>query len=111
MIQNPVKIEVLVSTLPPAFKAYLLHGFARWALPVQESGEMSIRTVVHRLMQNGRIILRSLRNNERFHSNRYTDKHFDKIHVVQAGKLSLSISIIKSTIKIKFEDNCTEYCI
>ncbi|KYM75429.1 Serine/threonine-protein kinase PINK1, mitochondrial [Atta colombica] len=47
---------------------------------------MSMRTVIHRLVQNGRIALRSLRNNERFHSRRYTDKHFDKIHGAQIDK-------------------------
>ncbi|KYM95147.1 PREDICTED: serine/threonine-protein kinase PINK1, mitochondrial [Cyphomyrmex costatus] len=47
---------------------------------------MSIRTVVHRLVQNGRIVLRSIRNNERFHSKGYTDKHLDKIHVAQIDK-------------------------
>ncbi|XP_029178837.1 serine/threonine-protein kinase PINK1, mitochondrial [Nylanderia fulva] len=46
---------------------------------------MSIRTAVHRLVQNGRVILRSLRNNERFHSRGYVDKHPDKIHVAQTG--------------------------
>ncbi|XP_012231362.1 serine/threonine-protein kinase Pink1, mitochondrial isoform X2 [Linepithema humile] len=42
---------------------------------------MSIRTAVHRFVQNGRVILRSLRNNERFHSKGYANKHSDKIHV------------------------------
>ena len=46
---------------------------------------MSIRTAVHRLVQNGRVILRSLRNNERFHSRGYADKYLDKIHVAQIG--------------------------
>lgn len=73
-----------MAALPPALKAYLTHGLVRWAVPVQESGEMSIRTVVHRLVQNGRVILRSLRNNERFYSRGY--EHFDKIHVAQIGK-------------------------
>lgn len=48
---------------------------------------MSIRTVVHRLVQNGRVVLRSLRNNERLHSKGYTtDKPLDKIHGAQIGK-------------------------
>ncbi|XP_029661931.1 serine/threonine-protein kinase PINK1, mitochondrial [Formica exsecta] len=47
---------------------------------------MSIRTVVHRLVQNGRVILRSLRSNERFYSRGYADKHFGKIHVAQIGE-------------------------
>ncbi|KYN28953.1 PREDICTED: serine/threonine-protein kinase PINK1, mitochondrial [Trachymyrmex cornetzi] len=47
---------------------------------------MSMRAVVHRLVQNGRIALRSLRNNERFHSKSYTNKHLDKIHGAQIDK-------------------------
>ncbi|XP_011349569.2 serine/threonine-protein kinase PINK1, mitochondrial [Ooceraea biroi] len=85
-MQNLYEIEALVTALPPALKAQSLHGFARWAVPAQESGEMSIRTAVHRLVQNGRVILRSLRNNERFHSNGYPNKNLDKIHVVQRGE-------------------------
>ncbi|KAG5346808.1 PINK1 kinase, partial [Acromyrmex charruanus] len=52
---------------------------------------MSMRTVVHRLIQNGRIALRSLRNNERFHSRRYTDKHLGKIHGAQIDKSQNSL--------------------
>lgn len=78
-----------MTALPPTIKAYLTHGIARWAVPAQES-EMSIRTAVHRLLQNGRVILRSLRNNERFHSKRYINKHFDKIHIVQTASESRS---------------------
>jgi len=81
-----------MTALPPTFKAYLTHGIARWAVPAQENGEMLIRTIVHRLVQNDRVILRSLRNNERFHSKGYTNKHVDKIHVVQTGKLHLTLS-------------------
>ncbi|XP_070169949.1 serine/threonine-protein kinase Pink1, mitochondrial [Polyergus mexicanus] len=47
---------------------------------------MSLRTVVHRLVQNGRVILRSLRSNERFYSRGYADKHLGKIHVAQIGE-------------------------
>ncbi|XP_011633507.2 serine/threonine-protein kinase PINK1, mitochondrial [Pogonomyrmex barbatus] len=47
---------------------------------------MSIRMIVHRLVQNGRVILRSLRNNERFCSRGYADKYINKIHVAQTGK-------------------------
>lgn len=79
-----------MAALPPALKAYLTYGLARWAVPVQESGEMSIRTAVHRLVQNGRVILRSLRNNERFHSRGYADKYLDKIHVAQIGKFTFT---------------------
>ncbi|XP_050466129.1 serine/threonine-protein kinase Pink1, mitochondrial [Cataglyphis hispanica] len=47
---------------------------------------MSIRTVVHRLVQNGRVILRSLRSNEHFYSRGYANKHLGKIHVAQIGE-------------------------
>ncbi|XP_015108858.1 serine/threonine-protein kinase PINK1, mitochondrial [Diachasma alloeum] len=45
---------------------------------------MSIRTLAQRIVQNGKIILRSLRNNEHYSS--YTRGQLDKIHVVQVGK-------------------------
>lgn len=45
---------------------------------------MSIRTAAHRLLQNGRALLRSVRNNECFYAN--TRYYHGKIHVVQAGK-------------------------
>ncbi|XP_036148507.1 serine/threonine-protein kinase PINK1, mitochondrial isoform X2 [Monomorium pharaonis] len=83
---SSLKIEVFATALPSIFKAYLTYGLVRWAVPAQESGEMSIRAAVHRLVQNGRVVLRSLRNNERLHSRRYANEHLDKIHVAQAGK-------------------------
>ncbi|XP_017881415.1 serine/threonine-protein kinase PINK1, mitochondrial [Ceratina calcarata] len=47
---------------------------------------MSIRTVAYRLVQNGRALLHSVRNTERFNSNFHPRKYHDKIHVVQVGK-------------------------
>lgn len=46
---------------------------------------MSIRTAVHRLVQNGRVVLRSLQNKP-YHSNGYAYKHLNKIHVAQASE-------------------------
>ena len=47
---------------------------------------MSIRTVAHRLLQNGRALLHSVRNTECFYSNCHPRSYHDKIHVVQVGK-------------------------
>ncbi|XP_043256267.1 serine/threonine-protein kinase Pink1, mitochondrial [Colletes gigas] len=47
---------------------------------------MSIRTVVHRFLQNGRALLHSVRNTECFYSNYHPRNYHDKIHVVQVGK-------------------------
>ncbi|XP_053598735.1 serine/threonine-protein kinase Pink1, mitochondrial [Microplitis demolitor] len=47
---------------------------------------MSIRLIAQRLIQDGRVILRSLRNNDRLYSNTHAKSHFDKIHVVPVGK-------------------------
>ncbi|XP_011862313.1 PREDICTED: serine/threonine-protein kinase PINK1, mitochondrial [Vollenhovia emeryi] len=58
---------------------------------------MSIRAVVHRFVQNGRVVLRLLRNNERFHSSGYTAKHLDKIHVAQTGKFQNSGLLCRNT--------------
>jgi len=63
---------------------------------------MSIRTAVHRLVQNGRVVLRLLRNNDHFQSRGYTNKHLDKIHVAQIGKLYLAFVAINFTMK--FDD-------
>ncbi|XP_071581475.1 serine/threonine-protein kinase Pink1, mitochondrial [Temnothorax nylanderi] len=57
---------------------------------------MSIRKAVHRLVQNGRVILRSLQNNERFHLRGYTH-NLDKIHVAQTGKLQNSDLLCQNT--------------
>lgn len=61
---------------------------------------MSIRTAVHRLVQNGRVILRSLRNNERFHSRGYADKYLDKIHVAQIGKFTFTGQVNYITLRL-----------
>lgn len=47
---------------------------------------MSIRTAVHRFIQNGRALLHSFRNTECFYSNYHLRNYHDKIHVVQVGK-------------------------
>ncbi|XP_050492628.1 serine/threonine-protein kinase Pink1, mitochondrial [Bombus huntii] len=47
---------------------------------------MSIRTAVHRFVQNGRALLHSFRNTECFCSNFHQRNYHDKIHVVQVGK-------------------------
>ncbi|XP_014469946.1 PREDICTED: serine/threonine-protein kinase PINK1, mitochondrial [Dinoponera quadriceps] len=46
---------------------------------------MSIRAAVYRLVQNGRVVLRSLQNKP-YHSNGYVYKHSNKIHVAGAGE-------------------------
>lgn len=61
-------------------------GLARWALSAQETGEMSIRAATHRLIQNGRLLLRTLRNKENLCSNEHQRNYLNKIHVVQVGK-------------------------
>ncbi|XP_034944252.1 serine/threonine-protein kinase PINK1, mitochondrial [Chelonus insularis] len=61
-------------------------GLARWALPAQEHSDMSIRIIAQRLLQNGRVVLRSLRNNEQYYSGSYAKGQLDKIHVVPVGK-------------------------
>ncbi|EFN76957.1 serine/threonine-protein kinase PINK1, mitochondrial [Harpegnathos saltator] len=50
---------------------------------------MSIRTAVHRLVQNGRIVLRSLQNKP--YSNGYVYKRLNKIHVAQASESQNSL--------------------
>ncbi|XP_074111358.1 PTEN-induced putative kinase 1 [Cotesia typhae] len=47
---------------------------------------MSIRFLAQRLVQHGRIILHTLRNNELRYSNTHAKNHFIKIHVVPVGK-------------------------
>ncbi|OAD58846.1 Serine/threonine-protein kinase PINK1, mitochondrial [Eufriesea mexicana] len=47
---------------------------------------MSIRTVVHRYLQNVRALLHSFRNTECFYSNYHPRNYHDKIHVAQVGK-------------------------
>ncbi|CAK9818365.1 Serine/threonine-protein kinase Pink1, mitochondrial [Anthophora quadrimaculata] len=47
---------------------------------------MSIRSAVHRLVQNGRALLHSVRSTKCFYANYYTRIYHDKIHVVQVGK-------------------------
>lgn len=47
---------------------------------------MSIRTVATRFLQNGRVLLRSLRKNECYYSNGQHRTYCDKIHVVPVGK-------------------------
>ncbi|XP_076652857.1 PTEN-induced putative kinase 1 [Halictus rubicundus] len=47
---------------------------------------MSIRTVAHRLLQNGRAFLHSVRNTDCFYANCHPRINHDKIHVVQVGK-------------------------
>ncbi|XP_015600202.1 serine/threonine-protein kinase PINK1, mitochondrial [Cephus cinctus] len=47
---------------------------------------MSIRTAAQRLVQNGRVILRSLRNPEHRYNSCYSRSQLDKIHVVELGK-------------------------
>lgn len=61
-------------------------GLARWALSAQETGEMSIRAATHRIIQNGRVLLRILRNRENLYSPEQPKNYFNKIHVVQVGK-------------------------
>lgn len=53
----------------------------RWATA---HGEMSIRTAAYRLLQHGRALLRSTRNNECLYAN--TRHYHGKIHVAQIGK-------------------------
>ncbi|KAK0091951.1 hypothetical protein PV326_002480 [Microctonus aethiopoides] len=61
-------------------------GLARcWALPAQEYSDMSIRILAQRLVQNGRILIRSLKYNEHY-SPRITNNHTNKIHVIPIGK-------------------------
>ncbi|KAK2584169.1 hypothetical protein KPH14_006599 [Odynerus spinipes] len=47
---------------------------------------MSIRAATHRLIQNGRVLLRTLRNNENLYSTEHPRNYLNKIHVVQVGK-------------------------
>ncbi|CAK9817994.1 Serine/threonine-protein kinase Pink1, mitochondrial [Anthophora plagiata] len=47
---------------------------------------MSIRSAVHRLVQNGRALLHSVRSTKCFYANYNTRIYHDKIHVVQVGK-------------------------
>ncbi|KAI4480650.1 hypothetical protein M0804_010203 [Polistes exclamans] len=47
---------------------------------------MSIRAATYRLVQNGRVLLRALRNKENFYSNECSKDYLNKIHVVQVGK-------------------------
>ncbi|KAL0128784.1 hypothetical protein PUN28_003880 [Cardiocondyla obscurior] len=61
---------------------------------------MSIRAVVHRLVQNGRVVLRTLRNKEHFHSREYTDKQFGKIYVAQTGKSQNSSLLYRNTSNV-----------
>lgn len=67
-------------------KVYFSWGLARWALSAQKRGEMSIRTALHRFVQNGRALLHSFRNTECFYSNFHQRNYHDKIHVVQVGE-------------------------
>ena len=61
-------------------------GLARWALAAHEPLDMSIRTAAQRLIQNGRVLLRTLRNPENRYSSTYARGHLDKIHVVEVGE-------------------------
>lgn len=61
-------------------------GLARWAFSAQETGEMSIRAATYRFLQNGRVLLRTLRNKENLYSNDNPKNYLNKIHVVQVGK-------------------------
>lgn len=71
--------------MPLATKALFLGpGLARWALSAQE--EMSIRTAAYRLVQNGRVILRSFRNPEHRFISCNSRGQLNKIHVAQVGK-------------------------
>lgn len=79
-------IELIATSLPSAAKVHFTWGLAHWALSAQKRGEMSIRTVVHRLVQNGRALLHSFRNTECFYPNFHQRNYHDKIHVVQVGK-------------------------
>lgn len=67
-------------------KGFLEFGLARcWALPAQEYSDMSIRILAQRLVQNGRILIRSLKYNEHY-SSRITNNHTNKIHVIPIGE-------------------------
>lgn len=73
------KIEILFANLPSSAKALLLGpGLARWAVVAPE--EMSIRTAAYRIVQHGRLVLRSFRNPENF-----SRGQLNKIHVAQVG--------------------------
>lgn len=72
--------------LPSAAKACFSSGVARWALSTRKPGEMSIRTVAYRLLQNGRALLHSVRNTEGLYANCHPRINHGNIHVVQVGK-------------------------
>ena len=93
-------IGLIAKNLSSAAKVHFFWGLAHWALSAQKCGEMSIRTAVHRLVQNGRALLHSFRNTECFYSNFHQRNYHDKIHVVQVGKsLERSVSSRTSVVR------------
>lgn len=92
-------IGLIATSLSSAAKVHFSSGLAHWALSAQKCGEMSIRTAVHRLVQNGRALLHSFRNTECFYSNFHQRNYHDKIHVVQVGK-SLERSVSPPRISV-----------
>ncbi|XP_012288475.1 serine/threonine-protein kinase PINK1, mitochondrial [Orussus abietinus] len=87
MRASRVDVEVLSAELLAAFRSLLWgESLARWALPAQDYGEMSIRTAAYRLIQNGRVLLRSVRNPEHRYNSYNPGSPFGKIHVAQAGR-------------------------
>lgn len=100
-IKNLLKIIVIIITIWFLNAKVYSCGLARWALSAQETGEMSIRAATHRLIQNGRVLLRTLRNKENLYSNDYPKNYLNKIHVVQVGELRKHIFLFQTcSIKV-----------